>query len=73
MLTVIALSAGLILAAYAGVGVPYDRLEVKPDPKKKKTGDECKSSEECQQHHRCGKADAKKRCIASQPIDLPST
>lgn len=44
------------------------------DPKKKKAGDECTSSDECQRHHKCeksGDAAEKGVCVAPPPPKLP--
>lgn len=34
------------------------------DPKKKKAGEECKTSDECQRHHACAPAGEKNVCTA---------
>jgi hypothetical protein len=43
------------------------------DPKKKKPGEECKTSDECQRHHSCSKEkDSEKNvCVAPPPRKLP--
>lgn len=42
-----------------------------PDPKKKKAGEECVSSDECQRHHGCKKKGEKSVCTAPEPHKLP--
>lgn len=41
------------------------------DPKKKKPGEECKTSDECQRHHSCNKEGDKNVCVAPPPRKLP--
>jgi hypothetical protein len=41
------------------------------DPKKKKPGEECKSSDECQRHHACKKIAEKSVCTAPPRPKLP--
>lgn len=43
------------------------------DPKKKKAGDECKASTECQRHHTCEKTGAKRVCVAPPRHEIPNT
>ena len=40
------------------------------DPKKKKAGEACQSSDECQSHLFCSKKDGKGVCI-SRPVEYP--
>lgn len=64
--------AGLCLLAgsiYAGVSqyradMAREAVTAPNDPKKKKAGEECKSSSECQHHHSCEKAGDKRVCTA---------
>ena len=42
-----------------------------PDPKKKMPGADCKSSDECQNHHTCAKVGDKNVCQAPQRSRLP--
>lgn len=41
-----------------------------PDPNRKKAGEACKSSDECQRHHSCEKVGDQTRCQAP-PSKLP--
>jgi len=41
------------------------------DPNKKKPGEECKSSDECQKHHTCTKVDGKNVCQRPPRPRLP--
>lgn len=41
-----------------------------PDPNRKKAGEPCKSSDECQRHHSCEKVGDQTRCQAP-PSKLP--
>lgn len=41
------------------------------DPKKKKEGEPCKSSSECQRHHSCAKVGDQSVCRAPQRPSLP--
>lgn len=45
--------------------------EVAPDPKKKKAGEECKTSDECQRHHSCKKDGNKGVCTAPPRHKIP--
>lgn len=45
--------------------------EPAPDPKKKKAGEPCKKSDECQNHHTCAKAGDKTVCKAPPRPELP--
>ncbi len=45
--------------------------EVAPDPKKKKAGEECKTSDECQRHHSCKKEGDKGVCTAPPRPKMP--
>lgn len=42
-----------------------------PDPKKKKAGEDCKSSDECQRHHSCQKSGEKGVCTAPPRSKIP--
>lgn len=44
--------------------------EAPPDPSRKKAGEACKSSDECQKHHSCVKVGDQNRCQAP-PSRLP--
>ena len=52
--------------AYAGASMKMadEAEEPAPDPKKKKPGQECKASDECQKHHACTKDGEKNVCTA---------
>jgi hypothetical protein len=73
--------AGLCLlagAAYAGVSMHTADMTTAPapDPKKKKAGEECKASAECQRHHTCAKTGEKSVCTAPEyhaPPSIPNT
>ncbi|XDD46892.1 hypothetical protein AB3N60_01995 [Leptospira sp. WS39.C2] len=41
------------------------------DPNKKKVGEECKTSDECQKHHECVSDGEKNVCTAPPPPKLP--
>lgn len=41
------------------------------DPKKKKPGEECKNSDECQRHHSCKDIGEKRLCVAPARPKLP--
>ena len=41
------------------------------DPKKKKAGEECKATSECQRHHTCVKSGEKSVCTAPKYDDYP--
>lgn len=41
------------------------------DPKKKKAGEECKATSECQRHHTCAKSGEKSVCTAPKYDDYP--
>lgn len=74
----IILMAGICLlagTAYAGVSMNTAdmALEPKHDPKKKKPGEECKASDECQRHHSCVKNDDKSVCTAPVRVNIPNT
>lgn len=45
--------------------------EPAPDPNKKKDGEACKSSDECQRHHTCAKEGDKTVCQAPKQPSLP--
>lgn len=45
--------------------------EVAPDPKKKKAGEECKTSDECQRHHSCKKDGDQGVCTAPPRHKIP--
>ncbi|MFO1471769.1 MAG: hypothetical protein U1F27_12120 [Turneriella sp.] len=52
-------------AQYAKMAVPSQ------DPKKKKAGEECKATSECQHHHTCVKSGEKSVCTAPKRDDYP--
>lgn len=65
-------------AIYAGVSqhqadMAREAVTAPNDPKKKKAGEECKSSDECQRHHSCEQAGDKSVCVAPKLSDLPKT
>lgn len=66
---VIATSCLLAGAIYAGVSqhradMAKQAITAPDDPKKKKAGEECKGSDECQRHHSCEKSGDKRVCTA---------
>lgn len=67
--------AGVILAvngAFADASVKMASEAYEPfDPKKKKPGEECKTSDECQRHHSCSKDGDKNVCVAPPRRKLP--
>lgn len=71
------LLAGICLlagTAYAGVSKHSADMMTEPnDPKKKKAGEECKTSDECQRHHSCVKNDDKGICTAPVRVNIPNT
>jgi hypothetical protein len=57
---------------YAGAAMDMASEVYEPeDPKKKKAGEDCKSSDECQKHHACTKSGEKNLCIAPPRPKLP--
>ncbi len=64
------LTSIIIIAALASfTGASYAKSSMRapepaPDPTKKKTGEECKTADECQAHHSCSKAGEKNVCTA---------
>lgn len=70
LITCLALIAG---SAYAGASMRAadQASEAGPDPKKKKAGEECKSSDECQSHHSCTKTGDKGVCTAPPRQKIP--
>jgi hypothetical protein len=48
-----------------------EQPEPAPDPNRKKAGEACKSSDECQKHHTCAKVDGKNVCQAPPRPRLP--
>ncbi len=57
---------------YAGASAKMASEMYEPfDPKKKKPGEECKSSDECQRHHSCNKEGYKNVCVAPPRPKLP--
>ncbi len=68
------LSLGLLagnIYAGAAMDVASEMAEPAPDPKKKKAGEECTSSDECQKHHACKKSGEKSFCTAPPRPKLP--
>lgn len=57
--------AGATMKTASEVAPPPD------DPKKKKAGEECKASDECQNHHSCVKNGDKGICTAPPRPKLP--
>ncbi|GAB4437412.1 MAG: hypothetical protein OHK0011_20440 [Turneriella sp.] len=57
-----------LLATTVSATVPY---QPPFDPKRKKPGEECKSNDECQRHHKCEIKDDKAVCTAPPPPKLP--
>lgn len=74
---ILALLAGAaFFASTAYSGESLDMLieaNETPDPKKKKAGEECKASSECQRHHTCDKRGQKKVCTAPERFEMPNT
>lgn len=65
----LALSTGAI---YAGATMKQaSEMMIPDDPKKKKAGEECKTSDECQNHHSCKKEGEKSVCTAPPRPKLP--
>lgn len=59
-------------AAYAGASAKMASEAYEPfDPKKKKPGEECKTSDECQRHHSCNKDGDKNVCVAPPRPKMP--
>lgn len=48
-----------------------EAMEPAPDPKKKKPGEECKTSDQCQRHHSCKKDGDKGVCTAPPRHKIP--
>ena len=75
MFTLIMLAGFALLAPSAFAGAPMkmasEAIEPAPDPKKKKAGDQCTSSDECQKHHTCVKNGDKGICTAPPRPKLP--
>ncbi len=70
LIACLALLAG---TAYAGASMRAadEAMEPAPDPKKKKAGEECKTSDECQRHHSCKKDGDKGVCTAPPRHKIP--
>jgi hypothetical protein len=47
--------------------------ETAAESKKKKAGEECKTSDECRRHHKCSKVDNKNICVAPVYSEIPKT
>jgi len=74
--TVILCAALVILSgpAFAGAQAKMKAADEAPeqiDPKKKKAGEECKATDECQKHHQCVKSGEKGVCTAPPRRSLP--
>lgn len=75
--TVLVLSGSLLVGTWLGATsrVPPAHagaaVQEPLDPKKKKAGEPCKSSDECQKHHRCVKVGDQSVCQAPPPPRLP--
>ncbi|MCW7469580.1 hypothetical protein [Leptospira kanakyensis] len=70
----------LIIATITLVSIPVfagaeakmrSEVYIPIDPNKKKVGEECKSSDECQKHHECTNNGEKNVCTAPPPPKLP--
>jgi len=48
-----------------------EAAEPAPDPKRRKAGEPCRSSDECQRHHTCAKVGDKNVCQAPPRPRLP--
>lgn len=72
LIAAICLLAG---TTYAGVSLHTGDMAPEPkyDPKKKKPGEVCKASDECQRHHSCIKNDDKSVCTAPVRVNIPNT
>ncbi len=73
LITCLALIAG---STHAGAkmraaDMASEMPEAPPDPKKKKAGEECKTSDECQRHHSCKKDGDKGVCTAPPRHKIP--
>lgn len=76
IITAILCAAFAVLAgpAFAGAQAKMRAADEAPeqiDPKKKKAGEECKESDECQKHHQCVKSGEKGVCTAPPRRPLP--
>ena len=61
---------------YAGVSKSAADMSIAEpphDPKKKKAGEECKTSDECQAHQRCQKHGEKAICTEPVRVMIPNT
>lgn len=74
-ITVFALLCLFGTALYAGISkhAADMRMQEAHDPKRKKAGEECKSSDECQRHHSCVKSGEKSICTAPPSVNIPNT
>jgi hypothetical protein len=77
-LTKISVIAGVIFFACSADARPPVKaadqaMEAAPDPKKKKAGEDCKTSDECKRHHTCNKAGEKSVCTAPPYAEIPKT
>jgi hypothetical protein len=76
--TKIILIAGLILFTGSAYAIPPVKVADEPmestfAPKKKKAGEECKSSDECQRHHQCSAVGDKSVCTRPPRAEIPKT
>ncbi|MFZ5630898.1 MAG: hypothetical protein ACOY5B_17325 [Spirochaetota bacterium] len=65
---VLLLAAATLLSAAAHAA---EAIEPPLDPKRKRPGEECKSNDECQRHHKCEVKEDKGVCTAPPPPKLP--
>jgi hypothetical protein len=72
LISSLTLLGGMAHAKQRGAAIMADEGPPEPpDPKKKKPGEECKSSDECQRHHECKKDGDKGVCTAPPRHRLP--
>lgn len=73
--TIFCIAGLLLLAGSAFAGASMKAADEAPEPaldlKKKKAGEECKVSDECQKHHACTKSGEKNVCTAPPRPQLP--
>ena len=74
LMTLIFTTAFALVTFSVYTAVPADMAKevyIPFDPNKKKVGEECKSSDECQKHHECTNNGEKNVCTAPPPPQLP--
>ena len=78
MLCAITVTGLLAGAIYPGISkreadMAKEAVSTPGNPKKKKAGEECKTSDECRRHHRCEKVAEKSVCVAPELREIPKT